>query len=60
MVIVVGLGLCACGPARPEHDKEMQNARGITKVNEAQMVSDMVYGSKHLREAEAKPMGYRR
>ena len=37
LVIVVGLGLCACGPARPEHDKEMQNARGITKVNEAQM-----------------------
>lgn len=44
-MIVAGLCLCACGPARPEHDKEMQNARGITKVNEAQKA----------REAAAKP-----
>ena len=29
------LGLCACGPARPEHDKDIQNSRGITKIEEA-------------------------
>ncbi len=35
LLVVAILGLCACGPARPEHDKDIQNSRGITKIEEA-------------------------